>query len=107
MKRTSSALLALALCACSSYTTHRRAQIAEQTGDWDQAVVYYLDLVETSAATPLPLSAIGAGALLTRLGKAAAATGKARLYWASSVLRGCPLGRRVAASKVRTRIDWI
>jgi hypothetical protein len=39
--------------------------------------VHYLDLVETSAATPLPLSAIGAGALLTRLVKGAAATGNA------------------------------
>ena len=46
MKRTWSVLLALALFACSSYSTHRRAQIAEQTGDWDEAVLYYLELLE-------------------------------------------------------------
>ena len=37
--------------------------------------VHYLDLVETSSPAPLPMAAIVAGALLTRAGKGAAATG--------------------------------
>jgi hypothetical protein len=37
--------------------------------------VHYLDLVEASGPAPLPMAAIVAGALLTRLGKGAAATG--------------------------------
>jgi general secretion pathway protein D len=30
------------LSGCSNFHLYRRAQVAEQTGDWDQAVVYYL-----------------------------------------------------------------
>jgi hypothetical protein len=37
--------------------------------------VHYLDLVETTEAMPLPMAGIVASALLTRLGKGAAATG--------------------------------
>ncbi|HEV8631893.1 MAG TPA: secretin N-terminal domain-containing protein [Thermoanaerobaculia bacterium] len=37
------ALLGLAGC---SFTEYRRAQIAEQRGDWDQAVLFYLQLVQ-------------------------------------------------------------
>jgi tetratricopeptide (TPR) repeat protein len=33
------------LVACS-FAEHRRAQIAEQQGDWDQAVLYYLQLAQ-------------------------------------------------------------
>src|SRR3954470_15938035 len=36
-------LLVLATIAgCSSYGAYRRAEIAEQTGDWDEAVLQYL-----------------------------------------------------------------
>jgi len=38
--------------------------------------VHYLDLVEASTPAQLPMAAIVAGALLTRLGKGAAATGR-------------------------------
>lgn len=31
---------------CASQGTYRMAQLAEQQGDWDQAVLHYLDLVE-------------------------------------------------------------
>src|SRR6185503_21209708 len=37
--------LLLALSACS-FAEYRRAQLAEQKGDWDQAVIFYLGLVE-------------------------------------------------------------
>ncbi len=32
----------LALVSCSGYKSARQAQIAEQEGDWDQAVLQYL-----------------------------------------------------------------
>ena len=34
------------LASCSAYRGYRRAQIAEQHGDWDQAVLQYLELVD-------------------------------------------------------------
>jgi len=34
------------LASCSAYQGYRRAQIAEQHGDWDQAVLHYLELVD-------------------------------------------------------------
>jgi general secretion pathway protein D len=37
---------ALALSGCSGFAQYRRAQVAEQQGEWDQAVLYYLELVE-------------------------------------------------------------
>lgn len=40
--------------------------------------VHYLDLVARSGPAPLPLAPIAAGALLTRLGKGAAASGQAQ-----------------------------
>lgn len=40
--------------------------------------VHYLDLLETSEPTPLPMAGIVASALLTRLGKGAAATGRTK-----------------------------
>ncbi len=39
---------ALLLAGCSSFRSARRAQIAEQRGDWDEAVLLYLDLVDRS-----------------------------------------------------------
>ena len=36
----------VALMGCSGYNTARQAQIAEQEGDWDQAVLQYLELVD-------------------------------------------------------------
>lgn len=35
----------LVATSCTSYTTGRKARIAEQQGDWDQAVVYYLEIL--------------------------------------------------------------
>jgi general secretion pathway protein D len=35
-----------ALMGCSGYNTSRQAQVAEQEGDWDQAVMQYLELVD-------------------------------------------------------------
>ena len=37
---------ALLLSGCSGFTQYRRAQVAEQQEDWDQAVLYYMELVE-------------------------------------------------------------
>jgi general secretion pathway protein D len=34
------------LVACSAYQGYRKAQIAEKQGDWDQAVLHYLELVD-------------------------------------------------------------
>jgi len=34
------------LASCSAYQGYRKAQIAEQHGDWDQAVLHYLELVD-------------------------------------------------------------
>ena len=36
---------------CSGFQTYREAQVAEEIGDWDQAVLHYLDLVETDPTT--------------------------------------------------------
>jgi general secretion pathway protein D len=36
----------LALVSCSGYKSARQAQIAEQEGDWDQAVLQYLELID-------------------------------------------------------------
>lgn len=41
------ALALVVLAGCSGYKTYRKAQLAEQQGDWDQAVLYYLEAVET------------------------------------------------------------
>ena len=41
-------LAALSLAGCSGYSSFRRAQVAEQTGDWDQAVLEYLELSRQS-----------------------------------------------------------
>ena len=38
--------LVLALLGCSGYNSARQAQVAEQEGDWDQAVLQYLELVD-------------------------------------------------------------
>ncbi len=43
-------LLVLSLSACSGYKSFRRAQVAEVTGDWDQAVLEYLELVASDPA---------------------------------------------------------
>ena len=40
--------LLLALSGCS-FAEYRRAQLAEQKGDWDQAVIFYLQLVQKQA----------------------------------------------------------
>ncbi len=37
--------LLLALAGCSGHSTYRKAQLAESTGDWDQAVIQYLEAV--------------------------------------------------------------
>jgi general secretion pathway protein D len=37
---------AMLLVACSAYQGYRKAQIAEKQGDWDQAVLHYLELVD-------------------------------------------------------------
>ncbi|MCP3961024.1 MAG: hypothetical protein GY719_24525 [bacterium] len=39
------AVLLLMLVGCSGYSTFRKAQVAESTGDWDGAVVHYLEAV--------------------------------------------------------------
>jgi general secretion pathway protein D len=39
-------LLVLATAGCSGYRSYREAQIAERHGDWDQAVLHYLELVD-------------------------------------------------------------
>jgi general secretion pathway protein D len=39
-------LVAVAVAGCTGFSQYRRAQIAEQQGDWDQAVLYYLELTE-------------------------------------------------------------
>ena len=38
--------IGLTLLGCSGYHSARQAQIAEQEGDWDQAVLQYLELVD-------------------------------------------------------------
>ncbi len=37
--------LLLALAGCSGHSIYRNAQVAETTGDWDQAVIHYLEAV--------------------------------------------------------------
>jgi anaerobic selenocysteine-containing dehydrogenase len=39
-------LIVLTLLACSGYRSYREAQIAERHGNWDQAVLHYLELVD-------------------------------------------------------------
>ncbi len=50
MRKWSRSLLALAaaatLAGCAGYGAFRAAQIAEQRGDWDQAVLHYLELAD-------------------------------------------------------------
>ena len=41
-----SVALVLVLLGCSGYRSARQAQVAEQEGDWDQAVLQYLELVD-------------------------------------------------------------
>ncbi|MEM8960651.1 MAG: FecR domain-containing protein [Acidobacteriota bacterium] len=41
-------LLVALVIGCSGYRNYRRAQIAEQRGDWDAAVLYYLEVVEAN-----------------------------------------------------------
>ena len=43
-------IFSLSLSACSGYKSFRRAQVAEVTGDWDQAVLEYLELVASDPA---------------------------------------------------------
>ena len=43
-------LAAVTMSACSGYKSFRRAQVAEVTGDWDQAVLEYLELVASDPA---------------------------------------------------------
>ncbi len=38
-------LLLVAMAACSGHSTFRNAQVAESQGDWDQAVIHYLEAV--------------------------------------------------------------
>ena len=46
-RRTVAALtLLVAVGACTGYRNFRKAQLAEQNGDWDQAVLHYLELLE-------------------------------------------------------------
>lgn len=40
------ALLLVALVGCSTFGDYRQAQVAERTGNWDEAVMRYLELVE-------------------------------------------------------------
>jgi general secretion pathway protein D len=40
--------LILSLSGCSGYRSYQHAQLAEQTEDWDQAVLKYLELIERS-----------------------------------------------------------
>ncbi len=40
------AIILALLAGCSGYNTYRDAQVAEQQGDWDQAVLSYLEAVE-------------------------------------------------------------
>ena len=44
--RMAMAILLALFAGCSGYNTYRDAQIAEQQGDWDQAVLSYLEAVE-------------------------------------------------------------
>ena len=46
------AVLALMLLglACSGHNVYRQAQIAEQMGEWDDAVLYYLEAVRNILA---------------------------------------------------------
>ena len=41
------ALLLLWLVGCSSHQSYRKAEISAQEGDWDQAVLHYMEAVET------------------------------------------------------------
>ena len=45
-KTTLALTLAVALLGCSGYRSYREAQIAERHGDWDKAVLHYLELVD-------------------------------------------------------------
>ncbi len=47
-RRLTALLLALLMSACSGYRDAREAQIAEQKGDWDTAVLLYLELADTN-----------------------------------------------------------
>lgn len=48
------AILLIALCvllsACSGYRHYREAQVAEQVGDWDEAVLQYMELTQKEPA---------------------------------------------------------
>jgi len=44
--RTFALLLVVALLGCSGYRSFREAEIAERHGDWDKAVLHYLELVD-------------------------------------------------------------
>ncbi|MGE0641610.1 MAG: cohesin domain-containing protein [Thermoanaerobaculia bacterium] len=44
------AILAIGTVGCSSYRNSRQAQLAEERGDWDEAVAQYLDLTERQPA---------------------------------------------------------
>ena len=39
-------LVIVVLTGCSAYELKRKVETAELSGDWDQAVVYYLQLVQ-------------------------------------------------------------
>jgi len=39
-------VLVIPLLGCSGYRSYREAQIAERHGDWDKAVLHYLELVD-------------------------------------------------------------
>ena len=41
-----SVLLLLIVTSCSGYRSAREARLAEQQGDWDQAVLQYVELVQ-------------------------------------------------------------
>ena len=45
-RRLATLAIALLMAACSGYRDAREAQIAEQKGDWDTAVLLYLELAD-------------------------------------------------------------
>ncbi|MCZ6507049.1 MAG: cohesin domain-containing protein [Acidobacteria bacterium] len=49
--RTMLLLAFLAVLGCSGYRSYREAQIAERSGDWDRAVLHYLELVNQYPGT--------------------------------------------------------
>ncbi len=75
-------LLVGSLSACVSYRSYRQAQLADQTGDWDKAVLFYM-----KASSENPNNVGYKAALLRAKGNAAQAHfDKARKYQVSGLL---------------------